>query len=133
MYGTYPHNELLDTDAASKVLLLDCNIPPQNMGVSSAELLFDHPLSDYIPKLIRIREEWLELADRREMAHVNRQRKANIYGLRELQLLIPGETFSIQNQRGIYPCHWNATETVANSLHRRQYKIIVDGNRRVTL
>ena len=34
----------LDTDAASKALLLHRNTPAQDMGVSPAELLFGRPL-----------------------------------------------------------------------------------------
>ena len=61
----------LNTNAASKALLLHRNTPPQDMSVSPAELLFGRPLSAHMPKPIRNRREWIELADRREMAHTS--------------------------------------------------------------
>ena len=89
----------LNTDAASKTLLLHRNTPPQDI----AELLSGRPLTDHMPKSLRIRREWIELADRREMAHENRKQQADSYSQRELQLLTPGATVSIQNQRGNHP------------------------------
>ena len=68
-----------------------------------AELLSGRPLTDHMPKSLRIRREWIELADRREMAHENRKQQADSYSQRELQLLTPGTTVSIQNQRGNHP------------------------------
>ena len=89
----------LNTDAASKTLLLHRNTPPQDI----AELLSGRPLTDHMPRSLRIRREWIELADRREMAHENRKQQADSYSQRELQLLTPGATVSIQNQRGNHP------------------------------
>ena len=86
----------LSTDAASKALLLHRNTPPQDMGVSPAELLFGRPLTDHMPKPIRIRREWIEIANRREMAHKNRKQQADNYSQRELQPLTHGAT--VKNQ-----------------------------------
>ena len=63
----------LDTDAAAKALLLHRNTPPPDMGVSPAELLFGRHIIDHMPKPIRFKQEWSELADMREMAHARRK------------------------------------------------------------
>jgi len=123
----------LDTDAAAKAILLHRNTPPPDMGVSPAELLFGHPLRDHLPKPIRMRLEWLELADRRETAHAQRNRYANNHvNPYNLNPLSPGDLVSIQNQRGNHPNHWNATGRIVERLPHRQYNVLVDGSRRVT-
>ena len=69
---------------------------------------------------LRIRREWIEFADRREMAHENRKQQVDSYS--------PGATVSIQNQRGNHPRRKNATETVIDCLPHRQYKVVVEGS-----
>ena len=123
----------LDTNAVAKAILLHRNTPPPDMGVSPAELLFGHPLRDHMPKPVRMRLEWLELADRRETAHAQRNSYANSHANhRDLNPLSRGDLVSIQNQRGNHPNHWNATGRVIERLPHRQYSVLVDGSRRVT-
>ena len=124
----------LDTDAAAKALLLHRNTPPPDMGVSPAELLFGRHITDHMPKPIRFKQEWSELADMREMAHARRKEDSTRGdNRRELKPLSCGDTVCVQNQHGNHPLRWNATGTVVDCLPHRQYKVLVDGSRRITL
>ena len=123
----------LDTDSVTKALLLHRNTPPQDMGVSPAELLFGRPLRDHMLKPVRMRLEWSELADMREMTYVKRNEHATRYHRRRsFDPLSPGDVVSIQNQRGNHPLRWDATGKIIERLPYRQYRVLVDGSRRVT-
>ena len=53
--------------------------------------------------------------------------------VRTLKPLHPGDTLYIQNQTGNNPLRWNKTGVVLMSEGYDQYKVMVDGSRRITL
>ena len=124
----------LDTDAAANALLLHSNTPPPDMGVSPAKLLFGRHITDHMLKPICFKQEWSELADMREMAHARRKEESTRGNYRrELKPLSCGDTVCVQNQHRNHPLRWNATGTVVDCLPHRQYKVLIDGSRRITL
>ena len=52
---------------------------------------------------------------------------------RAMEPLICGDAVQIQNQKGNRPLKWYATGVVVECLANRQYSVLVDGSRRVTL
>ena len=54
-------------------------------------------------------------------------------GPRELTPLDPDDAVQIQNQQGNRPNRWHNTGVVVEVLPHRQYRVMVDGSRRVTL
>ena len=52
---------------------------------------------------------------------------------RELPTLKTGDRCSVQNQHGNHPKKWCNTGTVVEALPNRQYRVMVDGSRRITL
>ena len=110
------------------------NTPAQDTGVSPAVLLFGRPLKDHLPRPSqKLREEWEAIADRREDA-LARRVSTNTPGTgKELHPLNVGDSVQIQNQIGNRPNKWRSTGIVSEALPNRQYHVITDGSRRVTL
>ena len=52
---------------------------------------------------------------------------------KELQPLTIGDSVQVQNQVGNHPNKWYSTGVVAEVLPNRQYRVILDGRRRITL
>ena len=125
----------LETEGVAKALLLHRNTPPPDMGISPAELLFGRNISDHLPKPIRFRKEWSELADARETAYRRRQlhAAAKYASPKDHYPLDTGQTVSIQNQTGHHHTHWDKTGRIVETLPNRQYRVLIDGSRRTTL
>ena len=52
---------------------------------------------------------------------------------KELQPLMIGDSMQIQNQAGNYPNKWYSTGVIAEILPNRQYHVVLDGSRRISL
>ena len=124
----------LDTEAVAKALLLHRNTPAPDMGVSPAELLFGRNIPDHLPHPIQFRREWSDLADAREKTHARRFNNISLKDERNvLQPLQVGDPVAVQNQTGNHPSRWDKTGFVVETLPHRQYRIRIDGSRRLTL
>ncbi len=123
----------LDTDAAARALMTHRNTPSQDTGISPAVVLFGRNLRDHLPRVNRkLRPEWGLIADSREQALAKRALKGIDKG-KELMPLGVGDSVQIQNQHGNHPGKWYNTGVISAALPHRQYHVIVDGSRRVTL
>lgn len=124
----------LDTDAAAKAIMSHRNTPTQDTGIPPSVMLFGHLLRDHLPQTERkIRPEWDDILNAREVALAKRAVKVALPVKGELQPLAVGDCVQIQNQTGNYPGKWFNTGIIAETLPYRQYKVVVDGSRRVTL
>ena len=122
----------------SRALLQYRNTKDRDTGKSPAEFLLGRRLRDFmpIPKENLVGSEWKNLARQREIAlsargvQLKEQWSQNV---RTLKPLIPGDTVFIQNQTGNNPLRWDKTGVVLEAKGYDQYKIMVDGSRRITL
>ena len=129
-----PMTGTLDTDAAARAIMAHRNTPTQDTGIAPSVMLFGRPLRDHLPVLRRkFRPEWDAIADAREMALAKRVLKPSVSTKVELEQLHVGDSVQIQNQSGHHPNKWFSTGVVSEVLPHRQYNIVVDGSRRVTL
>ena len=52
---------------------------------------------------------------------------------RQLNSLVVGDAVQLQNQTGNHPTKWHNTDVITEVLPHRQYCVVVDGSRRMTL
>ncbi len=125
----------LDTDSAARAMMAHRNTPTQDTGIAPSVMLFGRPLRDHLPVVTRtLRPEWKAIADARELALGKRAIKpASMAEKKELQPLMIGDAVQIQNQTGTHPTKWFNTGVIAEVLPHRQYNVVVDGSRRMTL
>ena len=113
------------------------NTPAKDTGVAPSVLLFGRPIRDHLPRQGReLRSEWNCINDAREIAlakRVHRQHSSDLPPGKSLDPLSVGDPVQIQNQSGNRPNKWYNTGIVSECLPNRQYNIVVDGSRRVTL
>ena len=129
-----PLSGSLDTDAAARAIMTHRNTPNQETGISPSMLLFGHPIRDHLPRHDReLRKEWAAIDDAREFALAKRVLKTAPSSGKILEPLKVGESVQLQNQSGNKPNKWHNTGIVSECLPHRQYNVIVDGSRRVTL
>ena len=130
-----PTTGKLNNDQAVKALLTHRNTPSQQTGISPATALFGKPIRDHLPlHCLRLRNEWQRIGDKREEALAKRHIYNNhLGGPRQLQPLDIGDSVQIQNQHGTSPTKWNNTGFITAALPNRQYQVVVDGSRRITL
>ncbi len=129
-----PSTGALDTCAAVKALLTHRNTPCQDTGISPSVMLFGRPIRDHLPHHgKKLRPEWGIIFDRREEALSKRVTIPMNSKAKELQALQVGDSVQVQNQTGNHPGKWNRTGIVTTVLPNRQYHIVMDGSRRVTL
>ena len=109
------------------------------LGVSPAQLLYGRQLRDHLPYFtdaLKIRQEWIQLAEDRERALAQRHlRSMETYNqhTRPLQDLKIGDHVLVQNQTGNQPTRWDKTGLVTEVLPHDQYLIRMDGSGRCTL
>ncbi len=129
-----PTTGSLDTDGASRAIMNHRNTPSQGTGVPPSVLLFGRMLRDHLPQSDReLRPEWGAIADVRETALAKRAVKPTPCIKGELPSLEVGDCVQVQNQCGNYPKKWFSTGVVTETLPYRQYKVVLDGSRRVSL
>ena len=92
-------------------------------------------MRDHLPrKMGDLPGEWKAVANARECTHAKRQLRSDPkITNREMDPLSMGDSVQIQNQTGNKPKRWFSTGTVVECLPYRQYQVMVDGSRRVTL
>ena len=122
----------LDTEAATRALLIHRNTPSQISGMSPSELLFGQKIRDHLPNGFRkLRPEFTEARKSKELRNLRRQ--TNLKNIdREYCQLEVGQAVSIQNQKGNQPKKWSSTGIVTETLPNRQYHVLIDGSRRLT-
>ena len=135
----------LDNVAVTKALLQHRNTPDRDIGMSPAELLYGRKLKDFLPgcptKYIRpqssnLRQEWNDIAQWRELALAKRCSKVLeklSEHVKDLPALKKGDLVAVQNQLGNNPRRWDRRGVIVEVLPYRQYKILLDGSRRITL
>ena len=125
----------INTENATRSLLTYRNTPLHDTGTSPAEMLFGRAIRDHLPNQRRVlRKEWHEIASAREQAHARRhviKRLTTPSGT--LEPLEVGQVVQVQNQYGAKPGKWYNTGIIAEVLPHRQYRVMMDGSRRVTL
>ena len=123
----------LDTDAAARAIMTHRNTPAQDTGIAPSVMLFGKPLRDHLPRARTLRREWSSIADSREDALARRVSMTKPQTGKELRPLNVGDSVQVQNQTGHHPNKWNSTGVVSGVLPNRQYNVVMDGSRRVTL
>ena len=110
------------------------NTPCQDTGIAPSVLLFGHPIRDHLPRHNReLRSEWKAIDDARELALAQRALKDTQSTGKPLEPLNVGDAVQIQNKSGNHPIKWHNTGIISECLPNRQYHVIVDGSRRITL
>jgi len=123
----------LDTESVAKALLLHRNTPAPDMGVSPAELLFGRNIADHLPHPIHTKRMVRARRCTRKDTHA---RRFNNYASKERRNNLPalqvGDSVAVQNQTGNHS-RWDKTGLVVEALPHRQYRILINGSRRLTL
>ena len=135
LLGNIDSSGNLDTVRFCRGLLAYRNTPQQDVGLSCAEMLYGRTLRDHLPNQDRkLRLEWRQIAAAREAAlakkHLTHPPEQSGRALSTLQ---PGQAVQVQNQSGNRPGKWDHTGVVVEVLQHRQYKVLMDGSRRITL
>ena len=136
--NTGPNGEL-DKDKFAIAVLQYRNTPDPETGMSPAQMLFGHPIRDFIPILpnkYRPHTTWQETLMAREEALRNRHMKAAerwSEHTRQIPPLEVGDLVRIQNQIGNFPKKWDKTGQVVEVKQHNQYVVKVDGSGRATL
>ena len=135
----------LNTVAVSRALLQHRNTPDRDIGRSPAEMLYGRKLRDFLPDVPDkyrwpssdlIRKEWSDIASWREKALAKRCAKVHdklSEHTRNLPPLSIGDTVLVQNQLGNSPRRWDRRGVVVEVLPHRQYRVMMDGSRRISL
>ena len=126
----------LDTYEATRALMAHRNTPVRDTSISPAMALYGRPIRDHLP---RQKEEftwqWQYIADARETALAKRHiRPDNVQSRgRLMEPLVVGDAVQIQNQHGNNAKRWHNTGYIVEVLPNRQYHVVIDGSRRVSL
>ena len=135
----------LDPVRLTRALLQYRNTPDRASGMSPAELLLGRQLRDFLPgtslappvrTFSDLRRTWRDVAEWREKT-LCRRATADHERLRtrtaDLPPLKVGQTVLVQNQTGNHPLQWDRRGVVMEVLPFRQYKVMLDGSRQLTL
>jgi hypothetical protein len=121
------------SDSAARAIMTHRNTPSQETGISPAEILFGCKLRDHLPNKFRcIRKEWKEMHAAKEIASSNKDSKTND-NTKPLIPLKKGDSVSVQNQHGNKPGKWSNTGIIMEVHPNRQYGVMMDGSRQITL
>ena len=125
----------LDNDKVARAIMTHRNTPCQDSGISPAEMLYGYKLRDHLPNKFRsVRKEWSDVLKARELRNsINQQKMVASSRKRTLEPLEVGDTVFVQNQTGCRPKKWSNKGKVVKVLPHRQYGIMIDGSRRLTL
>ena len=100
------------------------------------DFLPEKPSKYLRPRQELLKDAWKEVAEGREIALAQRGTKimdALNEHVKDLPALKIGDAVLIQNQLGNHPKRWDKRCIVVEVLSYRQYRIRVDGSRRLTL
>ena len=125
-----------DDDMMTRAIMMHRNTPNRETKISPAEMLFGIKLRDHLPNKFRpLRKEWRQIQKSVELhnAAKNQQMEESSNSRRTLLPLDLGDRVSIQNQHGNKPRLWSNTGTIVEVLPDRQYRLLIDGSRRLTL
>ena len=125
----------LDNEKVARAIMTHRNTPCQDTAISPAEMLYGYRLRDHLPNRSRsIRKEWSDVKNAQELRNsINREKMNVLAERRSLGPLVVGDCVHVQNQAGSRPKKWSNTGRVVKVLPHRQYGIMIDGSRRVTL
>lgn len=129
-----PRTGNVNTNRSARAIMTHRNTPNKDTGISPSELLFGYKLRDHLPNKFRtLRKEWREMKKARELYSLKKEKETLESGRRTLKPLDVGDAVSIQNQTGNRPGKWTNTGVVVQVHPHRQYSIMIDGSRRVTM
>ncbi len=129
-----------------RALMTYRNTADRDTGLSPAETLYGRPLKDFLPytprgaveqrRRIPMQRTWTDLMTHRETALAARSTRDHEKWSATTKSLPPlriGDHVFLQNQSGNYPKRWDKRGVVIEVLQNHQYRLRVDGSRRVTL
>ena len=101
----------LNTEEATRAIMMHRNTPLQETGCSPAMTLFGRPMRGHLPRRqTSIQRVWEDVADARESAAAKRQLRNNPNIINKgLKPLSVGDSVRVQNQVGNRPRRWYAT------------------------
>ena len=104
------------------------NTPHQDSGLSPAEMLYGCRIRDHLPDMFRASETKGTGSKKANLSkrEISEQRRT----LKPLNL---GDYVSVQNQYGNQPKKWSRTGVIVEVMPHRQYKVLLDDSRHVTL
>ena len=129
----------------TRALLTYRNTPDRATDRSPAELLLGRQLRDFLPgsesspplrNSSNLSQTWQDVARWREKALSSRSTKAQerlSEHTRDLPQLDIGTHVLVQNQNGNNPRLWDKRGVIVEVLPFRQYRVMIDGSRRITL
>ena len=135
----------LDSVRLTRALLQYRNTPDRASGMSPAEMLLGRQLRDFLPgtsltpplrTFSDLRRTWRDVAEWREKALCRRataDHERLAARTSDLAPLQAGQTVLVQNQTGNRPLQWDRRGVIVEVLPYRQYKVMLDGSRQLTL
>ena len=135
----------LDSVRLTRALLQYRNTPDRASGMSPAEMLLGRQLRDFLPgtsltpplrTFSDLRRTWQDVAKWREKALCRRataDHERLAARASDLAPLQAGQTVLVQNQTGNRQLQWDRRGVIVEVLPYRQYKVMLDGSRQLTL